>query len=176
MKGCDLLIQALARVNFRDPNVRIVIAGPDNGGYEQVVQMLARQLRIETRILWAGPLYDKVKWGALRSADAFILPSHCEAFPIAILESLGCSVPVLISDKVNLQREIHADGAGIVFPDNVEGTAGAIKEWMDWSQSTRDRYSASAQACFTRRYEVSVSMNAFADLIASFGGRNGKAA
>ena len=59
-------------------------------------------------------LTGDLKWGALHAAEAFILPSHQENFGIAVVEALACGKPVLISDKVNIWREIEADGACLV--------------------------------------------------------------
>ena len=62
------------------------------------------------------------KWGAFHAADAFVLPSHQENFGVAVAEALACGLPVLISDKVNIWREIQEDGAGLVAEDTEEGT------------------------------------------------------
>ncbi len=59
-------------------------------------------------------LTGDLKWGALHAAEVFVLPSHQENFGIAVVEALACGKPVLISDKVNIWREIAADGAGSV--------------------------------------------------------------
>ncbi len=62
--------------------------------------------------------------GRFHASDAFALPSHPENFGgIAVAEALGCALPVLISDKVNIWREVEADGAGIVETDTVDGAA-----------------------------------------------------
>ena len=70
-----------------------------------------------------GMLQGDMKWGALNAAEVFCLPSHQENFGIAVAEALGCGTPVLISDKVNIWREIEADGAGLVDDDTVDGTS-----------------------------------------------------
>ena len=49
-------------------------------------------------------LTGNMKWGALRSAGAFVLPSHQENFGIAVIEALAMGTPVLISKKVNISR------------------------------------------------------------------------
>lgn len=54
-----------------------------------------------------------MKWGAFGAADVFVLPSHQENFGIAVAEALACGTPVLISNKVNIWREIQAGGGGL---------------------------------------------------------------
>lgn len=57
----------------------------------------------------------------------FILPSHQENFGIAVVEALGCGKPVLISNKVNIWREIDSDNAGWVADDTYEGCLSLLK-------------------------------------------------
>ena len=114
-KGCDLLIEAFARVASAHPNLDLVMAGPDEGGLRpQLEERKRRSLGIAGRVHWTGMLEDDLKWGALRSAEAFVLPSHQENFGVAVVEALACGLPVLISDKVNIWPDIVEDGAGIV--------------------------------------------------------------
>ena len=68
-----------------------------------------------------------MKWGALRAAEVFLLPSHQENFGIAVAEALAAGVPVLISNKVNIWREIEADKAGIVAEDTLGGACGMLQ-------------------------------------------------
>jgi glycosyltransferase involved in cell wall biosynthesis len=70
------------------------------------------------------------KWGALYGCDAFILPSHQENFGIAVVEALACGKPVLLSNKVNIWREIEADGAGLVEDDSDEGTENLLRRFI----------------------------------------------
>src|SRR5256886_6713007 len=82
-------------------------------------------------------LSDDVKWGAMSAAEAFVLPSHQENFGIAVAEALACGTPVLISNKVNIWREIEADGAGYVENDDLNGTANLLRRWLATSPEVR---------------------------------------
>ena len=73
-------------------------------------------------MLFPGMVGGKQKWAAFRGAKAFVLPSHQENFGIAVAEALACGCPVLISNKVNIWREIAEGKAGIVTDDTPEGT------------------------------------------------------
>ena len=71
------------------------MAGPDECGWQASLQGLAAGLGIGDRVTWMGPLYGDLKWGALREAEVFALPSHNENFGISVVEALACGVPVL---------------------------------------------------------------------------------
>jgi glycosyltransferase involved in cell wall biosynthesis len=153
-KGCDLLIRAFARVAALEPALHLVMAGPDQTGWLARLQQLASELGVATRISWPGMLTGDAKWGALYSAEALVLPSHQENFGIVVAEALGCAVPVLISDKVNIWPEIESDGAGLVAPDTLAGTEALLRRWLALEPAARDRMARQARQTFTDRYGI----------------------
>lgn len=154
-KGCDLLIKAFATVAQDDPLLTLVIAGPVTGSIGAELNALAESLGIAHRIAWTGMLKGDMKWGAYFAAELFALPSHQENFGISVVEALACGVPVAISDKVNIWREIAEDGAGIVGPDTVNGTVGTLSRWFSRDVSQRAEMADAARTCFKRRFEIS---------------------
>jgi glycosyltransferase involved in cell wall biosynthesis len=167
-KGCDLLIDAFARCAAIDPRVQLVMAGPDQTGWGDMLGKVAAKAGIADRITWTGMISGDVKWGAYRAADAFILPTHHENFGIVVAEALACSLPVLISDKVQIWREITAASAGIVEPDDAGGTERLIQRWLavsapEW-QAMRER----AVSCFNERFEVGEYARRFGELIDNY--------
>jgi glycosyltransferase involved in cell wall biosynthesis len=75
-------------------------------------------------------LKGDLKWGALRMADALILPSHQENFGMVIAEALSVETPVFLTNKVNLWREVLDSGAGIVSDDDQGGIDHLIQQWV----------------------------------------------
>lgn len=75
-------------------------------------------------------LTGAAKWGALYGCEAFVLPSHQENFGIAVVEALACGKPVLISNQVNIWREIAEDGAGLVEDDSEEGVEKLLRQFL----------------------------------------------
>jgi glycosyltransferase involved in cell wall biosynthesis len=156
-KGCDLLIESFAKVAAVDPAAHLVMAGPDSVDMLPKLQGLARRLGLMQRISWPGMLLGDMKWGAMYCAEAFVLPSHQENFGIAVAEALSCGVPVLISDKVNIWREIEADGAGLVAPDSREGTERNLRAWLDLDFQRRTEMRGRASMCFEHRFAVTAA-------------------
>lgn len=166
-KGCDLLLQAFARTCRELPDWHLVMAGPDKVGWQADLQRLAAELGITDRVTWTGMLRDELKWGAYRAAEFFVLPSHSENFGIVVAEALACGVPALISNKVNIWREIEADGAGLVAPDTEEGTERLFRDWLTMAPDARQKMRERTTNCFRNRFEVSRAAANLAEVFAS---------
>ena len=79
---------------------------------------------------WLGELQGDDKWGAFFASDALSLPSHEEGGAVAVVEALACGVPVLISNKVDVWREIEDGAAGWVGEDTIGGTLSTLQHWL----------------------------------------------
>ena len=153
-KGCDMLVDAFVAAAKGDPDLDLVLAGPDEQGWRAQLEHRVRAAGMEARVHWPGMLLGDAKWGAFRASEAFILPSHQENFGIAVAEALACERPALLSDKVNTAHDIASDGAGLMEPDTVEGTARLIASWMQMSPEERAAMGRRAGQCFSRRYDM----------------------
>jgi glycosyltransferase involved in cell wall biosynthesis len=165
-KGCDLLIQAFAGVAAAEPNLHLIIAGPDQTGWANRLKELARDLGVAERVSFPGMLRDEMKWGAFYSAEAFVLPSHQENFGIAVAEALGCGVPALISDKVNIWREILSREAGLVAPDTLPGTSRLLSEWLSLTGAQREAMGERARELFRRHFTVDAMAASLLEVVA----------
>jgi glycosyltransferase involved in cell wall biosynthesis len=104
----------------------LVLAGPDPDGYGAHVRALSEQLGVGDRVVFAGLLSHELKLAALIDAELFVLPSYAENFGAVITEALACGLPVVISDQVNIHRELAAAGAATVVQCSVESVAAGI--------------------------------------------------
>ena len=153
-KGCDLLIDAFAKVAADDPELNLVMAGPDQQQWSTELQQTAARAGIAARIHWPGMTTGDAKWGAFYGSEAFILPSHQENFGIAVAEAMACGKPVLLSDKVNIAEEIANDDAGFMEPDTAEGTLHLLQRWIAASPQKRAQMAEQAQRSFNQRYDM----------------------
>jgi glycosyltransferase involved in cell wall biosynthesis len=164
-KGCDLLIKAFAKIAERDPRLQLVMAGPDKTGEQDRLEAIAKSLNIQNRITWTGMLSGDVKWGAFRAADVFALTSHQENFGVAVAEALACGLPVLITDKVNVWREIQADGAGFIANDDLGGAQELLEKWESLNELERQRMRKNARECFKTRFEITQSVESLVQVL-----------
>jgi glycosyltransferase involved in cell wall biosynthesis len=163
-KGCDILLEAFARTQSRE-SIALILAGPDQIGWETELRRRVERLNLSDRVVFTGMLEGEMKQGAFAAADAFVLPSHQENFGIAVVEALAAGVPVLISSRVNIWREIEADRAGFVESDNVDGTTRLLQNWIDTAPADRDAMRQNARTCFDRRFEINRAVDSLLQIL-----------
>lgn len=166
-KAVDVLIEAFVKATRSSHH--LVIAGPTGAAdYRARLEALAEQQ--PSAITFAGMLRGDLKWGALAAADAFVLPSHQENFGIAVAEALACGTPVLISDQVNIWREVVADGGGFVDHDNVDGVTRLLQRWLATPETERVEMRVAARSCFADRFEIGRATDSLLSILQRFAG------
>ena len=126
VKGLDLLVPAFARVRARYPDAVLAIVGPDNEGYGAKVHGWVAELGLQTCVRFVDHLQGEAVLQAYVDADVFALPSYTENFGMVVAESLACATPVVISDQVNIHREVSGASAGLVTRCDAGEVAEAI--------------------------------------------------
>ncbi|WP_036257708.1 glycosyltransferase [Methylocapsa aurea] len=153
-KGCDLLIEAFAKIAGDDPSLDLVMAGPDSVGWLEKLQDLAARRGVADRIHWPGMLSGDLKWGAFHAASAFILPSHQENFGIVIAEAMACGKPVLTTSKVNTWREVQDSGAGFVANDDLAGITQLLSQFTSLSADEKHRIGERSRKGFVEKFDM----------------------
>ncbi|MBC7955551.1 MAG: glycosyltransferase [Cytophagales bacterium] len=169
-KGGDLLIEAFAQIADSAPELHLVMAGPDGSGVRAELEALAERLGVAHRITWTGMLSGSAKWSALKAAEVFVLPSHQENFGIVVVEALAMGVPVLISDKVNIWREIVDGGAGFAASDTAAGTVECLQGWLKLTEAQRSAMKLRAAACYQQHFHMAAAARRLIDTITPHAG------
>ena len=125
-KGFDLLLPAWAALGGLGEEWELVVAGPDEQGYLARVRGLAASCGLAERVLFTGPVSGAAKRALLQSANLFVLPSHSEGFPMAILEALASGVPVVATSACNFP-DLGTAGAGWECAADVESLRGVLE-------------------------------------------------
>jgi len=153
-KSCDLLIDAFTAIASQDPELHLVMAGPDPGNWRDQLHAFAELGGVASRVHWPGMLKGEAKRGAFEACEAFVLPSHQENFGIAVVEALSYGKPVLISNPINIAPDVLADGCALVEPDTLEGTKRLLERWLSLSPESRAAMSQQALQTFAARYDM----------------------
>jgi glycosyltransferase involved in cell wall biosynthesis len=136
-KGLDLLAKAFGTVAHRRTDVHLVIAGPDNEGLGGRVRTWLSEQGVLDRTTFTGLLLGPDKLAVLRDAYMFVLSSYSENFGLAVIEAMAAGLPVIISDQVNIWREVQAGGAGRVIPVDSAALATQIMDLLDKPETAR---------------------------------------
>lgn len=136
-KGLDLLIHAFDNVSQSRDNVHLVITGPDNDGYGDKVRKWIKERGLESKVTFTGILTGQEKLEVLYDSDMFVLPSYSENFGISVIEAMICGLPVIISNKVNIYRELLNNNAGEVVNCDASELTIKIMKLLDDTQHSK---------------------------------------
>lgn len=163
-KGVDILLSAYKKVKKENAALpALIIAGPGlDSDYGK--KMIDASLTA-TDVHFINMLAGDAKWGAFYGCEAFILPSHQENFGIAVAEALACGKPVLITDKVNIWREITDCNAGFASNDDEAGIISLLKNWLQLSCNEKKEMSQNATECYHQHFAVEQAANKWVETI-----------
>jgi glycosyltransferase involved in cell wall biosynthesis len=149
-KSPDVLLQAFASLceAERDADMRLVFAGPDDGGMKKNLQQMACELGISPRVHLSGAAYGEQKWGAYRDADVFVLPSQNENFGNTAGEAVAAGTPVVVTDKCGI-APLLADVAGLVVAHDAAALAQALARVL-WEPGLHARLTAGCRKVAAR--------------------------
>ncbi|MDT0650418.1 glycosyltransferase [Autumnicola edwardsiae] len=158
-KGVENLISAyeiLLEKNSGNSIPALMIAGPgkETSYGRKLEERVKKSPLLMSSVFFPGMLTDKTKWGAFYGCEAFILPSEQENFGIAVVEALACAKAVLISDQINIWREIYEASAGLVAPKSVTGTLSLLQNWMSLSGEQKREMEENSLKCYRKFYAV----------------------
>ena len=130
VKRLDMLLDAAARLAAARPGFRLALVGDGILGADLKEQ--ARRLALGPAAEFAGarPFEEIPQW--LRRSRVFVMTSEMEGLPQAMIEAMGCGVPVVLPDTgdvTTLAR--HGENAWIVSPPTVDGFVEALGRLLD---------------------------------------------
>ena len=128
-KSPDLLLESFAQVpeTIDGKQVWLAFAGPDESGMQARLQELARAKKVDSRVVFSGPVFGDMKWTAYRDADVFVLPSQNENFGNTAAEAAACGTPVVITGNCGVAPLL--DGiAALVVAHETTAVGQAVKE------------------------------------------------
>ncbi|MBR8838137.1 MAG: glycosyltransferase family 4 protein [Stigonema ocellatum SAG 48.90 = DSM 106950] len=119
--GVDKLLQAVATIKQRIPDVWLAIGG--RGPIQTELQQQATELGLNDHVKFLGFIPDDQLPVAYQAANLSVMPSQSfEGFGLAIVESLACGTPVLCT-PVGGMPEILQPFSPDFITDTVEASA-----------------------------------------------------
>lgn len=136
-KGLDTLIPAFAAIAEEFPAWRLVLAGPNEGGYRHILEKVVADYNLRDRVLFPGMVTGEAKAALLAHADLYVLPSYLEGFSISVAEALGYGRPVLITETCYVP-EVKDYGAGLIVSPNLTSMIQAMRTLLENEDLRRD--------------------------------------
>jgi len=120
-KGVAEAIEALSILDSQE--AKLLIAG---WGDATAYGRLAGEMGVRDRVIFVGRTREAWKYYA--ASDLFVLPTHYEAFGLAILEAMATGLPILVSCRAGAAELITdgVNGALVVRPTDVDEIATRI--------------------------------------------------
>jgi glycosyltransferase involved in cell wall biosynthesis len=141
----------------------LIIAGP--GLETDYGKDLIRLSSEDKQIHFLGMVKGEKKWSLLYRSDVFILPSHQENFGIAIVEALACGKVVLITDKVNIYKEIIDGEAGFADVDTLDGVKRILKSYYTLPKDVKESKSQNALKLYEKLFSIKQAAEIFLNKI-----------
>ena len=123
-KDHPLLVTAFELLADDDPDLRLVIAGPDGWGADALTARIAASPRRD-RIVRLGWVDDTDRAALLRGAAVLAFPSRYEGFGLPPLEAMAVGTPV-VATAVGAVPEVVGDAAELVAAGDADALAGAL--------------------------------------------------
>jgi len=113
-KGLPMLLESINANAKAFAGWTLMIAGVDEFGHQSELKALVDQYGLRQTVRFIGPLYGEAKRDAFSAADAFVLPSHSEGWPMVVLEALGAGVPVFTTTAIPFPELLHHNAGWMV--------------------------------------------------------------
>jgi len=128
-KDLPLLVEAFDLRADEDPELRLVIAGPDGWGADALARTVAASPH-RSRIVRTGWVDDGRRAALLRDASVYAYPSRYEGFGLPPLEAMASGTPV-VATMVGALPEVLGDAALLVAPRDAAALAAALGRVLD---------------------------------------------
>jgi len=117
-KGASNLAKAWLKSDMHNKEkFRLLIVGDDDGDGRELKSVLNRE---SSNIELLDPIFGTEKDTLFRSAQFFVLPSHSEGMPMALLEGMSAGLVPVISEGCNMPKALET-GIGIPITPQIDG-------------------------------------------------------
>jgi len=125
IKNVPLLVEAIARVRERVPNVHLLIVG--DGPERSAVRAIVGERGLVDCVTFAGQVPHRETPACYRTGDVFALSSDFDNSPNAVLEAMASGLPIVATEAGGI-REFIGAGGGLLAP---RGDAAALARALE---------------------------------------------
>jgi glycosyltransferase involved in cell wall biosynthesis len=127
IKNHEALIDACSHLEQQGLDFRLTLVGKDEGGRREFLENRAAARGIAGKIDFHGLADHGEVSGLLARADLFVLTSHSEGIPVAMMEAMATGIPVLGPRVTGLPELVEENVSGwLAAPDKPREFAGVM--------------------------------------------------
>ena len=156
-KNLIRLTEAFAGVRNRHPQLKLVLVGKADLGYDKLLARIS-ELKLGDAVIFSGYVSSDDLPLFYNAAEMFVFPSIFEGFGLPVMESMASGLPTITSNGSCL-AEVAGNGALLVDPLSVESIAEAMTRVLEDAAVRRELVERGLErsACFsTARFAAKI--------------------
>jgi teichuronic acid biosynthesis glycosyltransferase TuaC len=163
-KGFHVLIEAIARLRAKRPDLLLLVVGDGPDRSRLAAQIRSLGLQQNVRLIGALPHEELATWYS--AADVFCLASQREGCPNVVLEALACGCPAITTDVGGTSEIVTSPSLGILVERTPEAFECAIEQALD-HQWDRDAIAAHGRKYSWNRVAASL-LDVYSGVVARY--------
>lgn len=152
IKGVPLLIDAVARLHVKHPELHLTLVG--DGPEKASLEAHVAQLGLTDRITFTGYLGQQEVADLLKTADMLVLPSFAEGVPVVLMEAMAARLPVIASRVAGVQELVEDGVSGHVLPPGDVDTLTSTIDRLLRNPEQRAKMGAAGRAKVEAEFDV----------------------
>ena len=159
-KNLTALLHAIIRLKGQGDTVSLLLIG--SAAQDMALHQLAKEAQLAVTFLSRVPNFELPIY--LNQARLFILPSHYEGHPKALLEAMSCGLPCIGTNVPGIKEDLRHEQTGYLCQTNPESIAQAIHVVRENTQ-LRQKLGSNARRHIEEKYSLSRSIELELNLI-----------
>jgi glycosyltransferase involved in cell wall biosynthesis len=168
-KGTDILLDAIAALRARGLDVRATLVG--DGETAEAWRAAGRHAAVRSGAVQLTGALGEERFAELGRADAFVLPTRADSFPLAILEAMGAGLPVVSSPLGAIPWMLEDGRAGVLVPPGDAVALATALESLAHDPALRERLAAAARDRQRGAFDSRVASRSLDAILAQAAGR-----
>lgn len=161
-KGHAVLLEAAALMRRNAGHIHFILVG---GGHPLAVRALKQQIRaldLTATVHYIGFRRDVQR--LIANSDLSVLPSHTDAFPLAVLEAMAARKPVVATDSGGAAEMVVDGASGYLVSVGDAAQLAARIAVLAGDAAQREQMGRCAQQRFNERYTAQIYVERFQEL------------